>query len=78
MAALCVEFEEGCSRGKAEHRCAVCVSTSRVRPDVKVETKALSDGCGLGMEPYGVEEFGSSVSDQGWVDDVELAPDCSC
>ena len=49
-----------------------------MRPDAKVETVALSDGCGLGVEPDGVDEFGDSVSDQGWVDDGELAPDCSC
>ena len=69
MAALCVEGEEGGSRGGAPS-----VWTSRVRPDVKVETMALSDGCRLGVEAA----FGSSVSDKGWVDDEEHAPDCSC
>ena len=66
------------SRVKAAHRGADCVWTSRVRPDEKVETMALNDGCGLGVEPDGVVQFCSSVSDQGWVDDVELAPDWSC
>ena len=49
-----------------------------MRPAVKSDTIALSDGCGLGVEPDGIEAFGSCVTDQGWADGVELAPDCSC
>ena len=52
-------------RGSAEQRSAVCVWTSRVRPHVNVETMALSEGCGLGVEHDGFEEVQSSVSDQG-------------
>ena len=49
-----------------------------MRPDVKLETIEVGDGCELGVGPDDVEEFGSCVSDKGWVDDEELAPACSC